>query len=82
MNHMSYLEKENDMTQELDDIERDEGLLISGVSPQRGERLLISGVAYVVSDIKVDGKRGDISLISLDEARLRRDSLNELLKDN
>tara|TARA_R100001509_G_C4831071_1_gene203289 strand:+ start:334 stop:546 length:213 start_codon:yes stop_codon:yes gene_type:complete len=70
------------MTQELDNIERDKGLLISGVSPQRGERLLIAGVAYIVSHIKVDGKRGDISLISLDEARLRRDSLNELIKDN
>ena len=48
----------------------------------RGERLLIAGAMYAVSHIKVDGKRGDISLIALDEARVRRDALNELLEDN
>lgn len=48
----------------------------------RGERLFISGVMYAVSHIKVDGKRGDISLIALDEARVRRDALDELLEDN
>jgi len=48
----------------------------------RGERLFISGVMYAVSHIKVDGKRGDINLIALDEARARRDALNELLEDN
>lgn len=48
----------------------------------RGERLLISGVMYAVSHINVNGKRGDINLIALDEARVRRDALNELLEDN
>lgn len=48
----------------------------------RGERLFISGVMYAVSHINVNGKRGDINLIALDEARLRRDALNELLEDN
>lgn len=48
----------------------------------RGERLVISNVTYAVTHIKVDGRRGDINLIALDEARLRRDALNELLEDN
>lgn len=48
----------------------------------RGERLFISGVMYAVSHINVNGKRGDINLIALDEARVRRDALNELLEDN
>ena len=48
----------------------------------RGERLFISGVMYAVSHINVNGKRGDINLIALDEARARRDALNELLEDN
>ena len=48
----------------------------------RGDRLLIRGVLYVVSHVSTNGKRGDINLIALEEARSRRDSLNELLEDN
>ena len=46
-----------------------------------GDRLVIGGVVYAVTHVKVDGKRGDISLIALDEARRRRDDLNALLED-
>lgn len=46
---------------------------------ERGDRLVIAGIEYVVSHIKADGIRGDINLVSLDEIRKRRDSLNELL---
>lgn len=48
----------------------------------RGDRVLIRGVLYVVTHVSTNGKRGDINLIALDEARSRRDSLNELLEDN
>lgn len=52
------------------------------MSINRGDRLIIAGVEYIVSHIKTDGTRGDINLISIDEVRARRDNLNELLEDN
>lgn len=48
----------------------------------RGDRMMIRGVLYVVSHIKVDGKRGDINLIAYEEICSRRDALTELLEDN
>jgi hypothetical protein len=47
-----------------------------------GDRLTIGGVVYAVTHVKVDGRRGDISLIALDEARRRRDDLNALLDED
>ena len=54
---------------------------------QRGDRVIVfddsnGAVEYAVSHVNVNGKRGDINLIALDEARVRRDALNELLEDN
>jgi hypothetical protein len=46
-----------------------------------GDRLTIDGVTYAVTHVKVDGKRGDISLIGLAEARRRRDDLSALLDE-
>lgn len=46
-----------------------------------GDWLTIGGITYAVTHVKIDGKRGDISLISLDEARRRRDDLNALLDE-
>lgn len=45
----------------------------------RGDRFFFDGVEYAVSHVKVDGKRGDINLIAVDEAIRRLDSLKELL---
>lgn len=49
---------------------------------ERGDRFFFGSVEYAVSHVKFDGKRAEINLIALDEARARRDSLNELLGDN
>ena len=46
-----------------------------------GDRLTINGTVYCVTHVKVDGRRGDISLIGLAEARRRRDDLNNLLDE-
>lgn len=46
-----------------------------------GDHVIIGGVPYAVTHVKVDGRRGDIALISLAEARRRRDDLNALLDE-
>jgi len=46
-----------------------------------GDHITIGGVVYAVTHITVNDKRGDISLISLAEARRRRDDLNALLDE-
>lgn len=49
---------------------------------KRGDSILIDGVRYFVTHVRVDGKRGEVTLIAEDEARQRRDDLNELLGDD
>lgn len=46
---------------------------------KRGCRFIIDDCEYAVTHIKVDGKRGEISLISLDEALRRYSDLADLL---
>lgn len=47
---------------------------------QRGNRVMVDGIEYAVTHVKADGKRGEIALISIDEARRRRDDLEDLLR--
>lgn len=46
-----------------------------------GDRTTIDGIEYAVTRITHSGQRGQIDLITIDEARRRRDSLNDLLED-
>jgi hypothetical protein len=46
---------------------------------RKGDRITIAGVEYAVTRVAADERRGQIDLIAVDEARARRDDLNELL---